>query len=101
MYKAQSAAAAAMVMHWLERNDIPAVVRGGMRSLPQIPIGKIRSPSVWVNPDDEERALQAIRLFESPQLVHPRWKCERCSELNEANFGSCWSCQADRPGLAS
>ncbi len=101
VYKARTPADAAMLLHWLERNGIPGIVRGGMRSLPQIPIGKNPTPSVWVGEVDEVRALQAIKLFQSPQLVHPQWVCPRCDEVNEANFGSCWSCEADRPGLAS
>jgi len=103
VYKALSPADADMVRHWLERNDIPACVRGGLHNLrSQIPMGKPASPTVWVDDALEDKARRAIELFQRPQLIHPQWECPSCDEVNEANFGSCWSCQADQPrGIAS
>ena len=102
VYKATSPADAEVVRHWLERNQEQAQVRGGLRTLRgQIPMGKPVRPSVWVHEADEARAQGAIQLLQRPQLVHPQWRCSGCGQVNEANFGSCWNCQADCPNLAS
>ena len=102
VYKATSPADAEVVRHWLERNDISARVRGGLVSLRgQIPIGTPTAPSVWVSEGDAAAARRAIQLSRRPQLIHPAWECPSCLEVNEANFGSCWHCQADCPEFAS
>lgn len=99
VYKARDATDAALVKHWLERNGVQALVRGDLLGLRgEIPIGDAW-PSVWVPDDQKDAADVAIREFEGPRLVHPRWACARCGEDNEPNFGSCWSCGADRPDL--
>lgn len=100
VYKASGPTDAMLVSHWLERNGIRALVRGDLLGLRgEIPIGDAW-PTVWVDEADRELAEAAIREFEGPRLVHPRWVCAGCGEENEPNFGSCWSCDADRPDLA-
>ena len=99
VYKGRGATDAFLLHHWLLRNDIEAVLRGdrlGLRG--ETPIADAWS-TLWVAKADRERAEEAIREFNGPQLVHPRWLCSFCGEDNEPNFGSCWSCSADRPGL--
>lgn len=99
VYKASGATDAYLVRHWLERNGIVALVRDGLLSVRgELPIG-VSWPTVWVAPADRERAEEAIRAYTGPVLVHPPWKCPGCEEINEPNFGSCWSCGQDRPGL--
>lgn len=99
VYKGTGAGSAVMVKHWLERNGIQALLRGGLTGLGgEIPVDDARA-SVWVRREDEERALDAVRAFEGPVLVHPRWACPDCGEDNEPNFGSCWNCGGDRPDL--
>ncbi|MEZ4317099.1 MAG: DUF2007 domain-containing protein [Myxococcota bacterium] len=99
IYKARSATDAYLLQHWLQRNDIPATLRGDLLGLRgEIPIGDAW-PTVWVAEVDRDRAEACIREFNGPQLVHPRWKCASCGEDNEPNFGSCWNCSSDRPGM--
>lgn len=99
VYKAHGPTDAHLVRHWLERNGIRAVIRGDLMGIRgEIPVGE-SWPAVWVDREDVARAEEAIRTFEGPRLVHPPWRCPRCGEVNEPNFGSCWSCQADRPDL--
>lgn len=100
IFKATGPTDAYLVRDWLERNQVPAQVRGeGLMSLRgDIPIGEAW-PSVWVPPSEKDRAMALIRTFDGPTLVHPHWQCPSCSESNEPNFGSCWSCGADRPDL--
>lgn len=99
VYKASGATDAHLVRHWLERNGIRAVVRDALMSARgELPIGD-SWPTVWVAEPDSTRAEEAIRLFNGPTLVHPPWACPACGEENAPNFGSCWSCDADHPGL--
>lgn len=92
VYKGRGASDAFLLRHWLLRNHIAAVLRGGL------PIADTWS-TLWVAKADKERAEAAIREFNAPRLVYPRWICSSCGEENEPSFGSCWSCSADRPGL--
>lgn len=89
-----------LVRDWLERNDIRAWVRGHalLGAMGQVPVAEAW-PSVWVSPNDEDRAADAVRAFHGPALVHPVWRCG-CGEENAPAFGSCWSCGADRPNAA-
>lgn len=99
VYKGTSPTDATLVAHWLERNGVKAHVRGDLLGIRgEIPIAEAW-PTVWVRQVDRDRASEAIRVFEGPTLIHPRWACRRCGEDNEPNFGSCWSCDADRPDL--
>lgn len=54
-------------------------------------------PELWVAEDDLVRASTLIadldRVGDSPVSL---WKCPRCGEVNEANFGVCWNCQHSR-----
>ena len=55
------------------------------------------APQLWIERDsDEARALEILDQLRHP--VHgPQWRCERCGELSEAQFGACWQCGASRP----
>jgi hypothetical protein len=55
------------------------------------------APQLWLERDsDEARALEILHQLRHP--VHgPQWRCERCGELSEAQFGACWQCGASRP----
>ena len=99
VYRGQGPTDAYLVKHWLERNQIVAHVRGEHRMTlrGELPIPDAW-PSVWVREQDQDAADEAMRLFNAPRAVHPRWDCPRCQEDNEPNFDSCWSCGADRPG---
>ena len=55
-------------------------------------------PELWVENDlDYDRARQLIDartiIDESPGSG---WRCRRCNEDNEAQFGACWSCGETR-----
>ena len=88
-----------LVRHWLERNGIPCHLRGDLSSIRgEIPIPEAW-PTVWVHADAEAQALDVLKLLDTPTLVHPKWTCDVCNEVNEPNFASCWSCSADRPDV--
>lgn len=53
-------------------------------------------PELWVENDlDYDRAMQLLDentvQNESPGRA---WRCQKCHEENEAQFGACWSCGA-------
>jgi hypothetical protein len=100
IYRGNGPTDAYLVHHWLDRNGIFAQVRGehrmGLRG--DIPIPDAW-PSIWVRNEDRDAAEAAIRTFNAPRAVHPRWICPACQEDNEPNFDSCWSCDGDRPGV--
>ena len=99
VYRATGPMDAYMIRHWLERNGVPSFIRGDLSSIRgEIPIPEAW-PTVWVHRDLESRALEAIHALQTPTLVHPRWTCEECGEMNEPNFASCWSCDGDRPDI--
>lgn len=85
-----------LVRDWLQRNGLDVRVQGDLSGLRgEIPVDQAW-PSVWVHRTDLLRAQEVVRDFTAPRLVHPAWRCA-CGEENEANFGSCWSCESDRP----
>lgn len=95
MFRATGPADAWLVRDWLECNGIRVLIRGDLASLRgEIPFLEA-APSVWVLTEDRQRADEAMAVYNAPRLVHPKWRCS-CGEENEANFGSCWQCQADR-----
>ena len=95
MFRGTGPAEAWFVRDWLERNGLAVWVRDGSSMRGQLPVDEAW-PSVWVRADDRTAAEAAMRAYHAPQLVHPRWRCGACGEDNEANFGSCWNCEADR-----
>lgn len=55
------------------------------------------APELWVLVDgDAERAERVIReaLRGAPATGGAPWRCARCGEQNEPQFGACWSCGA-------
>ncbi len=49
-------------------------------------------PQLWVINDlDYDRATQLIKAADAESPADA-WKCPRCGEENEGQFGACWSC---------
>jgi hypothetical protein len=101
VFRASGPAEAWLVRDWLEQNELRVLVRGDLQcARGEVPI--LDSwPTVWVPEDERRRAEEALEVYRSPRLVHPRWRCAGCGEDNEANFGSCWQCGADGPAVTS
>lgn len=55
-------------------------------------------PSVWVADDaDAYRARRIIEdLFAGERRRERPWRCPRCGELLEPQFGECWRCAGHR-----
>lgn len=55
-------------------------------------------PEIWIedNADhDRARAILDSLLKESQEGT--AWRCLRCGEIVDAQFGKCWKCGADHP----
>ena len=50
-------------------------------------------PELWVINDlDVDRARQLIDEDITAESPGTTWKCRRCGEENEGQFGACWNC---------
>lgn len=50
-------------------------------------------PELWVVNDlDVDRARQLIDEDITAESPGTTWKCKRCGEENEGQFGACWNC---------
>lgn len=63
------------------------------------------APEVWVDDSDYEQARSFVAEWEanywkrspaSRDAGQPGWVCPVCGESNDAQFGSCWKCDARR-----
>jgi len=49
-------------------------------------------PQLWVVNDlDYDRALQLIKEVDAESPAEA-WRCSKCGESNEGQFGACWKC---------
>ena len=75
----------------LLRNDIMAGLS------PEVPMAE-GTPELWIQDDD--RLAEALRIkadFQSSATaVGAEWRCEKCGEMSEPQFSSCWKCGAPR-----
>ena len=95
VYRGSGPTEAYLVGHFLEGNGIDTHVRADLLGLRgEIPVDRAW-PSVWVPAPDQARALDALQQFFGPRLIHPRWTCPGCGEVNEATFDWCWRCQTE------
>jgi hypothetical protein len=54
------------------------------------------APQVWIANDwDEPRARMLLRELMQP-VSGPTWRCAKCGEELEPQFGACWACGAPR-----
>ena len=99
VYRGNLPTDAHLMLHWLRRNGIAAEVRGDLLTARgELPVQE-SSPTVWVPDTDAEQAQKLVDEFEQPVGGDNMWTCAKCGESNEPNFGSCWNCGADHPGL--
>ncbi|HTD87152.1 MAG TPA: DUF2007 domain-containing protein, partial [Candidatus Binatia bacterium] len=61
------------------------------------------TPELWVSNDEDlgkaEELCKGWRPQAEPQLK--RWRCEKCGEELEGQFGTCWKCAAgEEPVIA-
>ena len=69
----------------------------------EVPVTPATLPTVWVV--DDAQVEDALRILRDRSPEHSGgastdapWTCPKCGETVEAQFTSCWSCGASRPG---
>lgn len=99
IYSASNPPEAHIVCELLKAHDIECEVRGeGIFGLQgEIPFGEASEPYVWLLASS--KATKASILLEQYQNSSngSDWQCAECGELNEAQFGMCWQCEATAP----
>ncbi|MGA2246070.1 MAG: hypothetical protein ABSH48_13805 [Verrucomicrobiota bacterium] len=73
------------------RNEISATLSSA------VPIAE-STPELWIQ--DDHRLVEALQIkadFQSAATVGERdWQCQKCGEISEPQFTSCWKCGALR-----
>ncbi len=78
----------------LEQSGIACVVKnvqlsGGLGEIPFLEC----LPELWVLADEDlPRATELLQALEAPPGDAAEWRCNACTELNEAQFAVCWNC---------
>jgi|SRR6185369_5502418 len=86
----------------LESAGIKCILRNEISSglSPEIPMAE-SMPELWI--EDDQRLSEALQIkaeFLSPSTaVGNDWRCQKCGEICEPQFTSCWKCGTTRPGL--
>lgn len=101
LYRAPDATEAAMLVHVLQSDGIPAKSVGGANAINWGEIGAdALIVEVWVPSHLVEAAGQTIEKYYADQAdpeSRSPWPCSSCGEENEGSFEVCWSCQSARP----
>jgi hypothetical protein len=83
----------------LEGAGIACILRNEISSglSPEIPMAE-STPELWI--DDDDRLAEALQIkadFQSSATaVGNDWQCQKCGEISEPQFNSCWKCGASR-----
>ena len=99
VFTAESLVEVAHLRNVLEAEGIRCFVRneglaGVMGEIPYVECW----PELWVvRNGDALRARGLVDEARQAATLHgPDWRCERCGELVEGQFDSCWRCAEDR-----
>lgn len=96
VFRHDSAAEVGLLRGLLEHAGINCITKNEQLSgaLGEIPFLECQ-PEIWVVDDaDRDRAEAIIAAHYLRSVDHADWRCRECGELNEGQFGACWSCSA-------
>ena len=97
LYQAKDRIEAQLLKDHLADWHIDTVMQGDYLTGAAGELPALSFPVLWVVEDrDLARARQLVTLFfqqEQPE----GWRCDRCGEQNEGQFGLCWQCSTPRP----
>ena len=83
----------------LESAGIECILRNEISAglSPEIPMAE-STPELWIQ--DDQRLAEALQIkadFQSSTAVVGKdWRCQKCGEISEPQFSSCWKCGAVR-----
>ena len=111
IYSARDEMEAHFVRDLLEQEGIEAAVQGEALLAGAVPLMQEAMPTVWVKEEDVARAAPIVEevrnrdkldnaMEDQPVAASSSWKCPRCGEVVEGQFGACWKCGGMREGTA-
>lgn len=83
----------------LESAGIACILRNEVSAglSPEVPMAE-STPELWIQ--DDNRLAEALQIKDDFQSSVPAvgndWQCQKCGEISEAQFTSCWKCGALR-----
>ena len=83
----------------LESAGIACIVRNEISAglSPEVPVAE-STPELWIQ--DDHRLAEALQIkadFQSSATVVGKdWRCQKCGEISDPQFTSCWNCGASR-----
>jgi RNA polymerase subunit RPABC4/transcription elongation factor Spt4 len=83
------------LQNMLEGAGITCILRNEISSglSPEIPITE-STPELWI--EDDHRLVEALQIKADFQAsltaIGENWQCQKCGEISEAQFTSCWKC---------
>ncbi|MDN3701445.1 DUF2007 domain-containing protein [Vibrio artabrorum] len=102
IFSASNPTEAHIICGLLESENIACEVRGeGLFGLKgEIPFTEDTDPYVWLcEPEMTDKARLIVSEYQKQQdsIIYEEWRCRKCHEINEAQFGSCWQCGTASP----
>ena len=94
VFRHDSTAEVGLLRGLLEHAGIACITKNEQLSgaLGEIPFLECQ-PELWVIDDaDRTRAEAIIAAHYDRSATHADWTCRACGEVNEGQFGACWSC---------
>ncbi len=97
IFIAKNPAEAHIVCELLKTEKIQCEVRGeGLFGLKgELPFSDDTDPYIWLFVPEQQMKASAI-VDDYQRQAQPgtyrNWRCPRCSEMNEGQFGACWRC---------
>ncbi len=97
IFIAKNPTEAHIVCELLKTEQIQCVVRGedlfGLKG--ELPFGDDTDPYIWLFAIEQQmKAIAIIDAFRKQALpnTYQDWRCSKCSEIIEGQFGACWRC---------
>ena len=100
VYSAPVLAQVTHIKHVLEMHGIECRIQGEYRSgaTGELPPGETWAELWVVDPSNLEEAQRLVdEALEPADSAQPEWKCPRCKEVIDGQFGECWNCGASCP----
>ena len=81
----------------LIKNELGSAGAGMGEPVPFMPSLPFAWPEVWVADEDFEDAAVIVReMNKGKTTTEAVWKCKRCGETVDAEFATCWKCDAPK-----
>ena len=110
IFTARNEMEAHFVQGLLEEEGINSVIQGeALEGIwANVPISEKAMPGIWIDEAEAARAEPIIEEYRKREVKHahesqaeadaprPTWKCPKCGEEVEEQFGECWNCGTEK-----